>query len=744
VTSWSVPDAEEVAGMLHRIFDLDVVFQAAAYRSGEQCDRETMLCSTPLALLVSQEGDFYARMSEFLAIPPGVFDAYFRTNSPEVAEEAYSREVLFPYFDRITEAFEILKPPGMPGWFMVDVPPAGGAELVYIEPMGGGRMAGLFDVFKNFPGGEKKPAPSSAKAPPKAAPAAALPVPPPTPGAMTYVPNYPLDVERIPVADLPARPEVFRLPGPVAKPEEPKPAGGAFSIFAPLAELLAPAAPKPAETKKESGGLSLLDPVAKMFAPAPLEAPKEGGQGGLSILDPFSKMLSPEKPKETGFSVLNPMATLLPAVPEQKSPGKGLVESMTEALAPEGAVIPHEPSVFDIWASQPKPQSFVEAVVPKGEEGSLYRPPAEIFPTKESEPPVRAAQPDREEPPQKVSKRKKAKSTFEDLPEWTPPTTEEMKGLLTKIFDLDALWEDILAERSDEESWSQQVVGVNEFGGDGARIELQTIADGSYGMGTYIEQMFSFFGLEADKLMPYVDLWMQEDADGDGEYGDAYEAMTETFDWPLRTVVYEAFEELKPKDIPGHFGIEEYHEGLMNIVYFESLQDLPKAERRRYEKLDREAQAREEKRYKEIERRRKEEEQKALLGWRAPSVQEMKRWFQDRYELTNLWNAIRAAKKTKRWREGGTQFVINDFGDEYAQQTMIDALAYFDVPHGLIEAVLELDDGHVVLNDRVLEPIKEVLESAFVQIAPKDLPGLVDVAVDDSGDLVFYYYEVEE
>lgn len=493
-----------------------------------------------------------------------------------------------------------------------------------------------------------------------------------------------------------------------------------------------PAPPPAGESKglvkKESPGLIPIEPQALV--------PKK---------DPWAiwaqkSDIVEAKPKESAFSIWAPP-------PEQKG---GMVPAPPQP--PGGEVDP-----FSVWASKEKPTSLTDALVPRGEAGSLFQPEPDPFqpePGRTAPKAKRKTEREGEDGPGTVDwggvhvRSKPEPKSKQKRKVWEPPSVDEMAKILASIFDLDDVW-DAAREAHDDESFIAELEsGENEFGGDEARIELQTIVgmdggDNDHG-GTYIEEMFDFFGISLVEIDDYIQAWEAEEYD----MGEAQEDVLEDIDFPLRVTVSEAFQKLKPRDIRGQFEILDYHEGLINLCYTEHEENYSPAE---FKKLVAGAQkAREDVQARHLESilARKNEIKKFLGAWTVPSADKMVSFLESKLDLRRLITDIRKAKKTKEWRDGVAEsgegkFIIKMFGD-YADPESTEKAAYFlGVPELLIRRSLENNDDHEMLWKEVLEPIDNALVTAFERILPKDLHGAINIYEDDGGVLVLGYHEYE-
>lgn len=406
---------------------------------------------------------------------------------------------------------------------------------------------------------------------------------------------------------------------------------------------------------------------------------------------------------------------------------------------------PREISPFEAWSAAPPPADITQALVPKGEAGSLFVPEKEIFSVDPAPPPAprrKGSEEDEEEEefPPGMPERPRGKIKTP----WKPPSAEFVEKRIRDIFDLREFWDAISEDRHKDTGFLEDLErNDNEFG-EGARIELQTVAY-EEDPKSFIEQIFDFFGLDASEISEYLEWWEEEEFD----YGEAHDALIEEVVFPLYGVISEAFDRSKPGDIPGHIGIEGYHDGLTNIVYLERQEDTDP------EELDimlREVRAdnlKREQRNRELQEERDRTIRFMVGDWKVPSADQMAAFMEKKFDLEDLFRQIRKARKSKAWRlqvddRGEGDFPIEDYGPEMDPDSAGRAALGIGVPHEVVARSAQLLDDHEMLWQNVVQPADDAVVAAFERLLPKDLPGAVNVYTDDDGNIVLGYHEYVE
>jgi hypothetical protein len=130
-TEWTMPSQWD---LVHRIQEWDLpamwrtVYVETDYPDWRRQSTEATHGRVPAPAydidLLAGPGDPDDRLSLFLGVPSGVWNAYFRDvrNEYEAREagEAYFREVLSPLLHRFTNAMDLLKPAYLRGWFEIN------------------------------------------------------------------------------------------------------------------------------------------------------------------------------------------------------------------------------------------------------------------------------------------------------------------------------------------------------------------------------------------------------------------------------------------------------------------------------------------------------------------------------------------------------------------------------------------------------------------------------------------------
>lgn len=144
--SWRLPSAEEMAGHFQRTMNLDAMWEDIRHFRSQPNYKKDQLKNakkgipmmTPIDPIVHRE--MYTDFSNFYGIPWAVIEAYLssaRTEKEEkVAEDLLWDEVLSPLNTRLPNAFELLKPSDIPGFFTATFDEgSGNYYLYYVEPM---------------------------------------------------------------------------------------------------------------------------------------------------------------------------------------------------------------------------------------------------------------------------------------------------------------------------------------------------------------------------------------------------------------------------------------------------------------------------------------------------------------------------------------------------------------------------------------------------------------------------------
>lgn len=142
---WTLPSPEEMVPHLREHFQgLEAMFQdLRELRSSSGFKRMVAVSSVegrPVMVRVDPVvyREFYTDMATLLDIPWNVMESHLsRVRTAEdqkMADVVLMRNVIEPMLQRLTEAFDLLKPPDLPGWFAVDFDDETGEWwLFYVE-----------------------------------------------------------------------------------------------------------------------------------------------------------------------------------------------------------------------------------------------------------------------------------------------------------------------------------------------------------------------------------------------------------------------------------------------------------------------------------------------------------------------------------------------------------------------------------------------------------------------------------
>jgi hypothetical protein len=205
-------------------------------------------------------------------------------------------------------------------------------------------------------------------------------------------------------------------------------------------------------------------------------------------------------------------------------------------------------------------------------------------------------------------------------------------------------------------------------------------------------------------------------------------------------VLTEAFDLIKPRDIPGKIVVENYEDQVV-FAYWEGLSE---EEQRRLE--------RERQHIREEEERAAQERKKALrrIWGKMPPVEELVQFIDEKFDLTDLWKHIRKERKTHAFKDE-----LAENGDGYIELELVaqasdefyDELAYyFGIPPEVIALYLDRKDPlESLLWQEVLGEFLDRVSAAFDETKPRDIPGTVAVAnPEGSKDRYLMYIEHAE
>lgn len=143
---WRIPYAREMAAHFAETLDLGSIFEEVQeLRSTPEFKHDQIShAKRGLPMMIPLVEVTYMEplidLANFYGIPWAVVESYFpdeRTlEEEEEANERFWHEVISPLNDRVTDAFEILKPPDLPGFFVIARDDKFEHEyLQYVEPM---------------------------------------------------------------------------------------------------------------------------------------------------------------------------------------------------------------------------------------------------------------------------------------------------------------------------------------------------------------------------------------------------------------------------------------------------------------------------------------------------------------------------------------------------------------------------------------------------------------------------------
>jgi len=141
---WDLPSPEEFARRLPSMFNLDLVWDDVRSQRHlswfEQEARNASYGGNPpaLSLVPVAPTDDPEILGYAFGVPREVMDSYLQgvpTDQEVYAVNAFWDEILWPLFDMLTPAFELVKPEDLPGWFRLDTGQhdPGVIELQYLE-----------------------------------------------------------------------------------------------------------------------------------------------------------------------------------------------------------------------------------------------------------------------------------------------------------------------------------------------------------------------------------------------------------------------------------------------------------------------------------------------------------------------------------------------------------------------------------------------------------------------------------
>lgn len=612
----------------------------------------------------------------------------------------------------------------------------------------------LFQFFKRKPKVQVEPIPAAERR------GRFTPAPPGTywelPAPEVESPGAPVTAVPAPVA--PAPTTIILAPPPAAAP----PAGGLIvAERAPevdLFEILGPAPGAPPPPPVAGGALILPQAPAglpaavrpdafDMLAPGPAEGPPGGLVVRASDLtaaprapDPFELLvpappvpgtLAPVKPP-TRFDILAPeplsaFDLLVPAPPETglapyAKPSSEISEF--DLLAPEAgpqALAPYDPRALDPFTMLQPPAAAAPAGPPPTWGGRAYVPPGA------------APEPERiSTPPSRKGKKKKALPPGPQWirmgPEWEMPPPEEIARWLQTELRMDKVWDYIRTNRVDEE-YQEEV--QNE--GDYALMPIETIA---YNYSDAMEEIASYLRIPKEVIDPYFDAIFQaseKNQDPSTEEEELWAFMQEYFHQ-----VGDAFELLKPPDIPGHVVITDYEDQTV-IGYWEPPDPVEQRRRKRAEEAE--------------ERRLKaeaDERKKALrrIWGRLPSPEDLVPFFEQKFDLAALWKEVRKIRRGRDFKdameESGQATIDLERAAQDGDRFYEELAYYFGIPPEILSMYLGQDPPlERELQDEVIVPFLDQVTEAFDLVKPRELPGKILTAESSDRDDGWYLQYVE-
>jgi len=639
------------------------------------------------------------------AVEPEPFEALRRPPSPRPPSPF---EVLRrPPPPRPPSPFEVLhRPPGAPPPAPVTPPPAAATQP----------KEGFFErLFRRKPKVEVSPIPAAERRAPPAGPFPRLPPPP------EILTPAPVEVPSPPIAP-PA------TTGLVPGKQVPVPAPGPSALIVPESRAAAPLAPD---------AFTMLVPPGEtphpgtLLIPSAPELPATLTPNIFEILTPPGPGTLMPAPPTSAFDLLVPPGAGPTALgPLEVRPG-GL--SPFDLLVPEpgGAIAPFDPAALDPFTMVAPPRA-VEPVfegplvpasgIPPGEQQwagwgapPIFRPEAAPAPEKKR----KHWQPSK---PPKVEWIKKGGK-------WKMPSPKDVVPWIEDAFDVEKIWDLIRNDRATEEF--RQMVIEQEDTGESALIPFQTVA--YYYNSDWAREAAEFFDIPPEVTQPWfdeLDRLNEREEDPDEVEQELHEFFQDYYQ-----VVEDAFDLIKPRDLPGRIVVEGMEDQIV-LAYWEG---LSKEEQQRVE--------RERQLIREEEERKKEERKKALrrIWGKMPTVAELGPYIEDKFDIDALWKHIRKTRKTQAFKDQ-----LDENGDAYIElehvasegPTFYDELGfYFSLPPEVLALYLDRKEPlEGLLWEEVLGEFLNRVSGAFEETKPRDIPGMISVAEPEGGrgrDLVY-------
>lgn len=260
----------------------------------------------------------------------------------------------------------------------------------------------------------------------------------------------------------------------------------------------------------------------------------------MGLFDIWKPKPDPEK-EEKGR--LKPHSPALPYKSEQvhalPGPAPAQAPKPIAKVDPFARFAPKEPPKAEQARPTERPRSLIDAMVPEGERGSMYRrsPEQEIFERQAAPPPPRVQESFR---PQAAPVRRTRG--------WTLPTPEDFSERLPDLFNLDGIFKKV---RKDGSEWdrTRHAPGVG-----------FTTSVASIGSLSDIDTLAQFFGVPRDVVDSYL-----EGVPPDQEVA-AMGALWDDIFWPLVEMTTVAFQLVKPDDLDGLFILGSESLGPLEVV----------------------------------------------------------------------------------------------------------------------------------------------------------------------------------
>lgn len=564
---------------------------------------------------------------------------------------------------------------------------------------------------------------------------------------------------------------LFELPRPVAEePQEtPSPEAAPLPIITPpYVPEAGPELVSEAPSAAPSGGLII----------SPTEVPEEPPSSPRAMIipesrlpaqpafDAFSMLAPPDAPAARGGIILPPASTL-PAAPaaapdlfEILAPPTSLIPGGKPA-SPFEIIAPQAPSAFDILVPEtglapfqehgaaltpfdvlsPAPSGAIAPYDPRALDPFTMFPPAAAAPARQEEEPEILAPP----PSPKTPTKKKRTRVVEQPPvaanwkqdrkgRWIIPPPEEFFPWIEWEFDLKKLWDYIRETRTDEDF--REAVISQEDSGEPAFMPMQTVAY-TYGSDWAVEAA-AFFGIPYEVIQP----WVEEIMQASEKEEDAYQAEEELVDFfqDFYYTITQAFDLIKPKDIPGKIVTEGWEDQIV-MGYWEDVSPEEKA------RIERERQFIEEQRERAIAARKKE--LRRIWG-RVPTPEELIPFIEDKFDVDDIFKAIRKDRRKKEFKrtledEGQALIFLEKIAGEEDPSYFDQIAYYFSLPPELMELYLGRNEP---LRDELLEevliPFFENFSEAFDELKPKDIPGEIKIGGPQENEDMYLVYQEEQ